>query len=96
MSATKDTYTELSDIVEIRELNAIQDVNLHIRQGWKILDTYKSAGLNNEEVLTYCMGKPDTQAQQIAAEETQSVVKTRATVRRNQSSRKKNSIYTIL
>lgn len=86
MNATKDTYTELADIVEIRELTATQDVNLHIRQGWKIINTYKSTGINNEETLTYCVGRTAQSP----------LVSKREPLRRKQSEKKKSAVYSIL
>ncbi len=50
----------LSDIIKIKELARPQDVNEHIRQGWKLLDTYTASGIHEKQVIKYCIGWPKT------------------------------------
>jgi len=50
----------LSDILEVKELAHPQDVNSHIKQGWKLIDTYKASGLHEKQVIKYCVGWPKT------------------------------------
>lgn len=50
----------LPDILEVKELAHPQDVNSHIKQGWKLIDTYKATGLHEKQVIKYCIGWPKT------------------------------------
>ena len=49
---------KLSEIVEVKELLRTNDVNAHIKLGWKLIDTYKSSSSAKEEVIKYCVGWP--------------------------------------
>jgi len=49
---------DLDEIIEVKELNLIRDVNIHIKLGWKLIDTYKTTSVNQSEVIKYCLGWP--------------------------------------
>ena len=53
----------LSEITEVKELLFTQDVNTHIKQGWKLLDTYKATGIHEKQVIKYCVGWPKSAGQ---------------------------------
>ena len=60
MKSINDKYKDLDDIVEVKELKLIVDVNAHIKLGWKLLATYKTTSQNQNQSIKYCMGKPNT------------------------------------
>ena len=49
---------KFKDITEVKELHLIKDVNRHIKLGWKLLDTYKTIGVDQNQSIKYCMGRP--------------------------------------
>jgi len=58
MNTKNDKFKELEDIVEIKELNQVHDVNSHIKLGWKLIDTYKTSSTSQTQSIKYCMGWP--------------------------------------
>jgi len=58
MNRINEKCNNLDDILEVKELNLIRDVNIHIRLGWKLIDTYKITSASQNEVIKYCMGWP--------------------------------------
>jgi len=63
MNTTHQTKSQtlsgaLSDIIEVKELSHPQDVNSHIKQGWKLLDTYTNADRHEPPLIKYCLGWP--------------------------------------
>jgi len=58
MNTKNDKFKELEDIVEIKELNQVHDVNSYIKLGWKLIDTYKTSSVSQSQSIKYCMGRP--------------------------------------
>jgi len=58
MNNTNQTKARmLSEMIEVKELSHPQDVNTHIKQGWKLLDTY-TASNGQQQGIKYCVGWP--------------------------------------
>lgn len=60
MQLHNDKFKNIENIIEIKELNLITDVNEHIKSGWKLLDTYKTTSANQQQTIHYCMGLENT------------------------------------
>lgn len=58
MNTINEKYKDLQNITEVKELSLINDVNAHIKQGWKLLNTYKTASADQTQSINYCMGWP--------------------------------------
>lgn len=60
MNTKNDKLKDLKDIAKVKELHLLRDVNKHIKAGWKLIDTYKTISLNDNETIRYCVGWPKT------------------------------------
>ena len=78
MKMKNDELKDLEDIVEVKELKLVVDVNAHINLGWKLLATYKTTSQNNNQTIKYCVGKPKTAGALNQAKRKPDIVKTRA------------------
>ncbi len=48
----------LSEITEIKELIHPHDVNSHIKEGWKLLNTFQAINSQETLMVKYCVGWP--------------------------------------
>ncbi len=51
---------KIFEIVEIKELISPNDVNSHIKLGWKLINTYKSINTDKKQTINYCIGWPES------------------------------------
>jgi len=59
MNTANQTKTRmLSEMLEVKELANTHDVNDHIKQGWKLIDTYQATSIHDQKIVKYCMGLP--------------------------------------
>ena len=58
MNTINEKYKDFQNISKVIELSVINDVNEHIKLGWKLLDTYKSTGSSQLQTINYCLGWP--------------------------------------
>lgn len=58
MNTINEKYKDFQNISKVKELSVINDVNEHIKLGWKLLDTYKSTASNEVQTVNYCLGWP--------------------------------------
>lgn len=56
MDTKNEKFSKLDDIVEVKEFNLINDVNTHLKLGWKLIATYKTTTAQKTQVVKYCMG----------------------------------------
>jgi len=56
MDTKNEKLNKLDDIVEVKEFNLINDVNAHLKLGWKLIATYKTTTAQQTQVVKYCMG----------------------------------------
>ena len=66
MNKKNEKTINLENIAEVKELASINDVNAHIRLGWKLLEMYKVSGENQSQSISYCMGWPKSLAKSVA------------------------------
>ena len=81
----------LSDIIQVKELAHPQDVNTHIQQGWKLLDTYNATGSQKKQLFKYCVGWPKS----AGAINSQGTVAHKDITESNNISERKNFIYSL-
>jgi len=81
----------LSDIIQVKELAHPQDVNAHIQQGWKLLDTYNASGAQEKQLFKYCVGWPKS----AGAINTQNTVGHKSTIENSKFSERKRFIYSL-
>lgn len=58
MNTINEKYKDFQNISKVKELSLINDVNEHIKLGWKLLDTYKITASNQVQTINYCLGWP--------------------------------------
>jgi len=56
MDTKNEKLSKLDDIIEVKEFNLINDVNAHLKLGWKLIATYKTTTAQKTQVVKYCMG----------------------------------------
>jgi len=81
----------LSDIIEVRELAHPRDVNAHIQQGWKLLDTYNAGAPHEKQLLKYCVGWPKS----AGAATSQNVIARKGVIENKSFSERKKFIYSL-
>jgi len=89
MNQTKNGM--LSEIIEVRELAHPQDVNAHIQQGWKLLDTYNATTSHEKQLFKYCVGWPKS----AGAINSQNAVAHNGMTESKNISKRKNFIYSL-
>ena len=58
MNTINEKYNDFQNISKVKELSVFNDVNEHIKLGWKLLDTYKTTASNQVQTINYCLGWP--------------------------------------
>lgn len=58
MNTKNEKYKDLQNIAQVKELSLINDVNEHIKLGWKLLNTYKTTNASQIQSINYCLGWP--------------------------------------